>query len=42
VRIEFAEVDNGSVTVRRVLWKGRGSAKIRERFVEGKGYRVKV
>jgi len=42
VRIEFVEVDNGSVIVRRVLRKDRGSVKIRERFIEDKGYRVKV
>jgi hypothetical protein len=38
MRIEFAEVDNGSVIVRRVLQRGRGSVKVYERFVEGKGY----
>ena len=42
MRIEFTEVDNGSVIVRRVLQKSRGSVKIRERFIEGKEYRVKV
>jgi len=42
VRIEFVKVDNGSVIVRRVLRKDRGSVKIRERFIEGKEYRVKV
>jgi hypothetical protein len=42
VRIEFIEVDNGSIIVRRVLRKGRGSAKIYKRFIEYKGYRVKA
>ena len=42
MEIEFAETDNKSVIIRRVLQKGRGSVKIRERFVSGKGYRVKV
>jgi hypothetical protein len=36
--MEFAEVDNGSVIVCRVLQRGRGSIKVRKRLVEGKGY----
>jgi hypothetical protein len=42
VRIEFIEVGNRSIIVRRVLQKGRGSIKIYKGFIEGKGYRVKV
>jgi hypothetical protein len=42
MRIEFVEVDNGSVTVYKVLQKGRESVKVYERFIKDKGYRVKV
>ena len=42
MRIKFIKVDNGFVIVRRVLRRGRGSVKVRERFVEGKRYRVKM
>ena len=41
MRIESAEVDNGSIIVRRVYREGRGSVKIRKRFIKGKGYQVK-
>jgi hypothetical protein len=36
--MEFVEVDNGFITVRRVLQRGRGSVKVRKRLIEGKGY----
>ncbi len=42
MRIEFAEVNNGSVIVRRVLRRGKGSVRVRKRFIGGKGYQVKV
>jgi len=38
MRIEFIKVDNGSVIVRRVLRRSKGSVKVYERFVKGKRY----
>ena len=42
MRIEFAEIDNKSVIVHRVLRRGRGSVKVCERFIKSKEYRVKI
>jgi hypothetical protein len=36
--MEFAEVDNRSIIVYKVLQRGKGSIKVYKRLIKGKGY----